>query len=146
MKRIAIKAYNNDEYLTDTDFIILNLSENKIDEIKHLQSKLQKHFFTYSAQVKLYNIDFKVHTYNAELNKEIVEWMEPNNVLKETEYIFLKDSQFDYESLATSEDENDVRLDTYILIVTKDTIWCKCYAKYNGNIEVYSSEVNINEL
>ncbi len=147
MKKIAIQAYNNTDWLCDTDFIILTLTNKEIEEIKNIQKVLNENFPDYNAQVTLYNRNFNVYSdsmtrsyYSQELNN----WFEtPED--KKDDYIILTED-FDYDSLPDSETENDIRLDTTILLVNKNTILCKCYGKYDGSIEVYSDEININEL
>lgn len=144
--KIAIKAYNDTDWLTDTDFIILNLTGDNIKEINNIQSKLKKHLNDYSCQVQLYNIDFKVYSENtlrSFWSNELREWIETPSDSR-NECILLKEV-WNYDDIPTSESENDVRLDTYMLIINKNKIWCKCYIKY-GSGEIYSQEIAINEL
>lgn len=147
MKKIAIQCYNNTDWLTDTDFIILTLTDKDIEEIKNIQQVLKENFPDYNAEVTLYNKNFNVYSvsmikswYSQELNN----WFETPEDSKDDHIILTED--FDYDSLPDSETENDIRLDTTILTVNKNTIQCKCYGKYDSSIEVYSEDININEL
>jgi hypothetical protein len=144
MKRILIKAYNNSEYITDTDFVILNLSDENRQQIKDIQNRLKKHFPDVFAEVHLYNQDFEVYSDDMTVDsysKEILNWINS----KQEEYTILT-KDFNYDDIPNSETINDIRLDTYILKVYSNTIRCVCYPKYDGNVEVFSEEININEL
>jgi hypothetical protein len=146
MKKILIKCYNNSDWLSDTDFIILNISNETIKEIKNIQDRLNKCFPIEHAEVHLYNQDFEVYSYDSILSNKIIDFMEPDNDMKLSEYLILENNDIDYNSLIKSETINDVRLSTYMLKVYKNIIRCICYPKYDGSIEIYSDEININEL
>lgn len=142
-----IKCYNNSDWLSDTDFIILTLNEEQIKDIENIQDRLRKCFPTEFAEVHLYGIDFEVYSANVDekyLNGQIIDWLDiPKD---RPEYIILRNDNFQYDIIPTSEDENDIILNTYMLKVCKNTIQCMCYAKYDGSIEICSEEININEL
>ncbi len=145
--KIAITAYNNTDWLTDTDFIILNLTEDEIKEIKDLNKSLNTIFPNNYAEVHLYNKNYEVYSANVDpayLSNEIIDWLHIDSE-KRPEYIVLDDQHLHYESIPTSEDENDVRLDTHMLIITKEGFYCKCYTKY-GSEEIYTQEININSI
>lgn len=147
MKRIAIQAYNNTDWLNDTDFIILHLTEGEIESLKIKQNQLKEHFPNDNVEIKLYNKNYEVYSENTNPNyfsDEIVNWLNLNPN-KRPEYIILKDNNLDYNIIPTSEAENDARLDTYMLLVNKVGIYCKCYTKY-GSDEIYTNEININDL
>lgn len=143
--KIAIKAYNNTDWLTDTDYIILNLSEDTIKDIKDIQAKLAKHFAQYNVDVTLFNSDFTVHSSYSEesiLPEQLTKWLDiPDN---SPDYIILSED-FDYNNIPSSESINDVRLNSYMLIIGSHSFYCKCYGKYDGTIEVYSESIDIIE-
>ena len=148
MKRFLIKCYNNSNWLSDTNFIILTLDEKQIKDIENIQDRLRKCFPTEFAEVHLYNMDFEVYSWDmtkSYYSEEILNWINTPNDSQE-EVILLEDNNFDYSSILDSESENDIVLDTYMLKVRKNTIQCICYPKYDGSVEIFSEEININEL
>lgn len=147
MKKIAIKAYNNSDWLSNTDFILLNLSDNLLTQITNIQNILKNHFDLIRAEVHLYNQDFDVYSQELDvkfMSPRLLDWVNCHSSTR-TDYCFLE-KDFDFSEIPTSESFNDVRLDTYILKIFKNTIQCKCYLKHDGNVEIWSDEININEL
>lgn len=145
MKRIAIQSYNNTEWLTDTDFIILTLQDYEIEALKVKQDRLKKYFPDEHVEIHLYNINYEVYSADADpsyLNNQIIDWLNTEN---RPEYIILKEDNLQYELIPTSEDENDIRLDTYMIVINKAGIFCRLYTKYGGD-EIYTNEINLNEL
>lgn len=65
MKRIAIQAYNNTDWLTDTDFIILDLTKDEIKEIKDINKSLNTIFLIimqkYIYTIKIMKYIVKIH-------------------------------------------------------------------------------------
>ena len=144
--KLAIRSYNNSDYISDTDFIILNLTDDNIKEINKIQSLLKEHLADYYSQVTFYSVDFEVYsedTLKSYWSNELREWIETPSDSRD-EYIILTED-WDYESIPNSYDENDIRLDLYSIKVNKNHIWCKCYTKYD-NVEIYTQEINIKEL
>lgn len=147
MKKIAIQAYNNTDWLCDTDFIILTLTNEQLEDLKLKQSQLKELFPNDHVEIHSFNYNYDVYSANVDrsyLNDEIMDWLdlEPN---KRPEYIILKDDSLNYDIIPTSEEENDIRLDTYMIVLNKIGIFCKLYTKYSGD-EIYTNEININKL
>ena len=138
--KIAIKCYNNQDWLGDTDFMILNIDKEFIKELKKLSDKLTTSFKDYDTEIKFYNKDFQVYSNTTEnLSIELEEFIDSND-----EFKILNDNGFSYEDLKTSEFYNDVKLDTYMLVLGKNYFFLKCYGKHDGSIEVYSNDINLN--
>lgn len=144
MKRYLVKCNNNTDWLSDTDFMILTLHDDEIENIENIQNRLNKCFPENSAEVHIHFIDFEVYSSNTDekyLPTEII-----NFINSEDEYKDISNLKWDFSTIPISEDENNARLDTYMLKIYKNTIQCVCYGKHDGSIEVFSSEININEL
>lgn len=144
--KIAIKAYNNTDWLTDTDYVILDLPEDIIEKIQDIQANLVKHFAEYTVDVTLYHANFTVHSSYSEesiLPEQLTKWLDiPDN---SPDYIILSED-FDYNNIPDSQSLNEVSLSLYMLVIDSNSIYCKCYGKYDGSIEVFSKSINIDDL
>lgn len=144
--KIAIKAYNNTDWLTDTDYVILDLPEDIIEKIQDIQANLVKHFAEYTVDVTLHHANFTVHSSYSEesiLPEQLTKWLDiPDN---SPDYIILSED-FDYNNIPDSQSINEVRLNLYMLVIDSNSIYCKCYGKHDGSIEVFSKSINIDEL
>ena len=135
--RILARASNNSDWLSDTDFVILGLSNEELERIKNAQSKLKEHFPDENCRVHMYNIKAEVYS---------IDTLEYIEELKS----FVKDFESDFIVLPTgfitdipnSETLNDIRLETF-LVVMKDCIRVMGFPSYDNSVEIYSADIVI---
>ncbi len=134
--KIIIRADNDSEWLDNTNFIILSLSDEDISKIKDIQQKMIDTFPYLHCIVNLYDIDFKV--YDEETIIGIPELCKIAEDYKLDTTTIPDD--FDTESIPDYEKINGERLDGFIE-VSKDHIQCLANPKHDGSVEVFSTYV-----
>ena len=134
--KYLIKAFDNTDWMTDADWVLLELSDEDIKTIHDIQDIFKKHLPDTTCVAKLYNMSFTVHSEDDIIDNPILE-----ELIKSKADPMIIPEDFDISTIPTSEGINDIPLDCFIVSVGKGTIQCICYGKYDGTIEVFSEDI-----
>jgi hypothetical protein len=138
--RFLIKAYNNTDWMSDTDWILLQLSDKDIEDIYSIQKVFKEHLSEISCSASLFNKNFIVIS-----NDTLSEYPELYNFTYEyNNPIIIPDSiEINLKEIPQSDTINEIRLTGYVIKIYKNVIICTCYGKYDNNIEVFSDELMV---
>lgn len=134
--KYLIKATNNSDWLGDTDYVLLELSDKDIFTIHDIQGIFKKHLPDTTCVAKLYNMSFTVHSEDDIIDNPILE-----ELIESKADPMIIPEDFDISTIPTSEGINDIPLDCFIVSVEKGTIQCICYGKYDSSIQVFSDDI-----
>lgn len=133
--KFLIQAFNNTDCLTDTDWVLLELSDKHVETIHNIQGIFNKYLPDTTCVGKLYNMNFTVHS-----DDTIREFPQLEELINSEADLMIIPEGFDIVNIPTSE---SIRLDGYIVSIEKETIQCICYGKYDGSIEVFSDDIKV---
>ncbi len=136
--KFLIEAFNNTDWMGDTNYVLLELSDKDIKTIHEIQDVFNKYLPDTTCVGKLYNMSFTVHSEDT-----IREFPQLDELIESQVDPMIIPEGFDIKDIPDSESINDIRLEGYIVSIRKGSIQCICYGKYDGSIEVFTDDIEV---